>query len=148
MIFDNLANFWNYAGIHRHFNTISDYLKKTDISNLSIGKHGISNGIFLISNKYYTITQADTFIECHRKFIDIQIMIEGSEIMGVCNRDLCDQKEYNEAEDYQKIEGDLDFITVRKGFFTVFFPHDGHMPQLMINGKPEEVKKIVIKVPV
>jgi len=148
MILDKMENFQNYAGIHRHFNAVLNFMKITDIRNLSIGKHEISNGIFLISNIYKTVTEAETFMECHRKYIDIQIMVKGSEMMGICNRDLCRQSEYNDAEDYLKLEGEPDLITVREGFFTVFFPQDGHMPQLMVNEKPEEVRKIVVKMPV
>lgn len=148
MIFDSITNFKIYIKAHQQFKTVLDFLQNNDIAVLSEGRHEVSNGIFAISNIYKTINEADTFIECHRKYIDIQIMVKGSEKMGICNRDLCIQREYNDAEDYQKLEGDLDFITVREGFFTVFYPHDGHMPQIMCNGNPEEVRKIVIKVPV
>lgn len=147
MILDSVENFQNYAEINRHFKTVYDFLKNTDLSSLSDGRHEISDGIFAISNRYNTINESDTFIECHRKYIDIQIMVKGSERMGICNRDLCRKFEYIDAEDYQKLEGILDFITVREGFFTVFFPHDGHMPQLMLNKKSEQVVKIVVKVP-
>ena len=148
MILDSVENFQIYSEIHRSFKTVLDFLKKTDFSTLPDGKHVVSDGIFAISSRYKTINESDTFIECHRKYIDIQIMVKGSERMGICNRDLCRQFEYNDSEDYQKLEGKLDFITVREGFFTVFYPHDGHMPQLIQDGKPEEVKKIVIKVQV
>lgn len=148
MILDSLINFKLYAGVHHHFQKVHDYLTNNSLSMLPKGRHDISDNIFLISNKYETINESDTFIECHRKYIDIQIMIKGSERMGICSRDLCKQSDYNDLEDYQKLEGGLDFITVREGFFTVFFPHDGHMPQLIIDGKPEEVIKIVVKVPV
>lgn len=148
MILDTLENFQIYAEINEKFKTVLDFLQNNEISGLPEGRHVISTEIFAISSKYETITEADTFIESHRKYIDIQIMVKGSERMGICTRDLCIQHEYNDAEDYQKLEGSLDFITVKEGFFTVFFPHDGHMPQLMIEDKPEEVRKIVIKMPV
>jgi len=148
MILDSVDNFKFYAEIHRHFKTVFDYLQNNDLSALSEGRYDISNGIFAISSRYKTINESDTFIECHRKYIDIQIMVKGSEKMGICNRDICEKLEYNEAEDYQKLNGNMDFITVKNGFFTVFFPHDGHMPQLIQGEKSDEVRKIVIKVPV
>ncbi len=148
MILDSISNFHLYAGIHQHFKTVLDFLKNNDIYTISEGRHDISDGIFLISSRYRTITEAATFIECHRKYTDIQIMIKGTERMGICSRVLCVQSEYDDVDDYRKLEGNPDFITVREGCFTVFFPHDGHMPQLMAGEKPEEVRKIVIKVPV
>jgi YhcH/YjgK/YiaL family protein len=36
---------------------------------------------------------------------------------------------------------------VGSGEFTVFFPHDGHCPGIAI-GAPDDIRKVVIKVPV
>ena len=41
--------------------------------------------------------------------------------------------------------GTAQFCRVEAGSFTVFLPHDIHMPNLQIDG-PAEVKKVVIKV--
>ena len=36
-------------------------------------------------------------------------------------------------------------MTISDGYFAVFFPQDGHMPQLCVD-KPMKVKQVVIKV--
>lgn len=35
-----------------------------------------------------------------------------------------------------------------KSAFIIFFPHDAHMPYLMIGNKSEQVKKVVVKIKV
>jgi len=147
MIFDSLANFSTYNGAHHLFPIVHDYLQGRDLAALPLGRHDIAGGIHAIVNKYKTLHPEETFIECHRKFIDIQIMLHGAEKIGVCLTDNCEQLAYNERQDFQTLKGEVDIITLRQGYFAIFFPQDGHMPQLQLDG-PEDVKKLVIKVPV
>jgi YhcH/YjgK/YiaL family protein len=86
-------------------------------------------------------------IECHRRHIDIQILIRGVEEIGVCHRFDAVVSAWDEERDFETLEGDVDFITLRPGSFVIFLPQDGHMPKIR-HGGSVSVRKIVIKVPV
>jgi hypothetical protein len=45
------------------------------------------------------------------------------------------------------LDGPFDLLTLRKGYFALFYPQDGHIPGLKINAKTERVKKIVFITP-
>lgn len=148
MIFDSLSNFYNYAAIHPHFNSVSSFLSVVDITKLPVGKQMVNEeGTFANVDEYKTKDISEGFIEFHRKYIDIQIILRGEEKIGICPKDSARELEFNEEKDFGKLEGRADFITLKENYFVVFFPHDGHMPQITAES-PGIVKKMVIKVPV
>jgi YhcH/YjgK/YiaL family protein len=115
---------------------------------LEIGRIEIGNGIKVITDEYDTKGSENGFLECHKKYIDIQIVVSGVEEIGYCNRLLCDVREdYNEQTDVEKLSGEMAFFTLRNNGFAVFFPQDAHMPGLKSKGHMNRTKKIVFKVP-
>jgi YhcH/YjgK/YiaL family protein len=116
----------------------------------SVGRTDLSGGIYVNADEYELKEMKDKFIECHKKFIDIHIVIEGMEQIGYCNKNECTVIEtYNEEKDLEKLTGDLDFITLKPGYFAVFYPHDAHMPGLRIYNKIQStIRKMVMKLPV
>lgn len=148
MVFDSISNFYNYASIHPQFSSVSGFLSVVNITELPAGKHFVNeDGTFASVDEYKTKDISEGFIEFHKKYIDIQIILRGKEKIGICPKDSARELEFNEEKDFGKLEGRADFITLKENYFVIFFPHDGHMPQIM-DGDPESVKKMVIKVPV
>lgn len=148
MIYDKIMNFKFYEPLHKFFAIVLQILEKNDLKNLGPGKYNLTNGIFYMVNEYTTKHVSECFIECHRKYIDIQIMINGNENIGICNKTDCLESLYDEDKDFQKLEGDVNFISLKPDYFVVFFPQDGHMPQVNFSEIPQQVKKIVFKIPV
>lgn len=149
MIFDTLDNFQLYVGLHPGFDDIHEFLSTTDLAKLAIGKHPINGrGAYASVNEYQTKPIEESFIECHRKYIDVQIIASGEEFIGIASKNLCVEQPYDDSKDLQKLSGKVDFITLLPGFFTVFFPHDAHEPGVRSGIEPVAVKKIVFKIPV
>lgn len=149
MIYDNLNNFEKYTCLHPHFTDVLNFLDPEPCTGFQDGRYDINDqGTFTIIETYETKEAADCFIECHRKYIDVQVVIEGVERVGVCHRSGCDASPYDEEKDFQKLEGDVDFVTLGTGSFMIFFPDDAHMPKVKHGEDPETVKKAVFKVPV
>lgn len=149
MIFDSLDNLHLYAGVHPSFADLQAFLATTDLTTLATGKHPINNqGAYASVNEYKTKSSADSFIECHRKFIDVQIIAWGEEHIGVTQKQFCAEQPYDDPKDLQKLSGRVDFITLVPGLFAVFFPHDAHEPGLTSGAETVAVKKIVFKIPV
>ena len=112
---------------------------------------GISAGFdYLLSTDLVALPTGQPLIDCrfeaHRRYIDIQCMVRGVEQIGVTalsNVALTD--EYSPERDIAFYQGVGDFITLRKGSFAIFYPHDAHQPGIAM-GVPQTVRKVVIKV--
>jgi YhcH/YjgK/YiaL family protein len=114
-------------------------------------RHERAGGIFALEQAYPTRDRAKTFFESHRRFIDIQVVVEGSEVMEVENISrLAVTAAYDSEKDLIKYADTAagTRLVVRAGDATVFFPEDGHMPTLGLTSAPEPVRKSVVKVPV
>lgn len=151
MIYDSLNNFGSYLCLHPHFADALTFLKVhgADLSALIPGSYDInSSGAFASISDYDSKPESEGFLEYHRKFIDIQIIIQGREKIGIARKDQCSDQGYSEGKDLGKLEGSSDFITMDRTCFAIFFPEDAHMPQISCSGQREKVKKVVFKIPV
>jgi biofilm protein TabA len=147
MILDSLGRFRDYLGVHPLFERVAEFLETTDFAALPEGRHELGEGCFALVSEYQTIAVEEAFIECHRRYVDIQVVISGIEQIGICRREACRSISWNETNDVEVLEGAFDLITLAAGSFAVFLPQDGHMPKLQ-RGAPAPVRKVVIKVPV
>lgn len=148
MIFDALSYLRNYLPCHPMFPKVLDFINSHNLSDIEIGKVDVGEGVYAMISEYQTDDIKNKFIECHRKYIDIQIVIDGAEQIGICDRDECKIiEEYDKEKDLEKLEGRTDLITLRKGYFVIFFPQDGHAPGLKVGNSENRVKKAVFKVP-
>ena len=149
MVFDSVENISNYLCLHPHFNNVCDFIKENNIPDMDEGRYEVNGqGSFAMVNEYVTKNISESFIECHLKFIDIQILLKGKEKIGVCNKAECKEYDYDPDQDLQKLAGEVSFMEMTPKRFTIFFPPDGHMTQIKYGDFPERVKKVVFKVPV
>ncbi|MDA8126366.1 MAG: YhcH/YjgK/YiaL family protein [Deltaproteobacteria bacterium] len=149
MIIDTLANLHTYKPLHPLLGQVVAFIAKEDLGALKKGRIELTDGIYANVDEYETTALEDTFIECHKRYIDIQIIMAGVERIGICHTEEAKSSAlYNEAGDFEKLDGKCDFLTLKKGYFVLFYPWDGHAPGLKIDSVPERVKKIVFKIPV
>ena len=149
MIYDTIENFNKYTCMHPHFIDVLNFLNSEPCEGLPDGRHDINDkGAFAIIETYGTKEQTDCFIECHRTYIDVQAVIEGRERIGICHISDYNGSAYDEEKDFQKLEGDAEFLTLSAGSFMIFYPDDAHMPKVKAGESSETVKKIVFKIPV
>ena len=93
-------------------------------------------------------TKEPDVAEAHRKYLDIQYIVKGKEVMGWA--DLADCKlegEFNEAKDVGKYSGNFEYLTINEGICYVAFPEDAHMPGRHLD-VPNEFTKVVVKLKV
>jgi biofilm protein TabA len=99
---------------------------------------------------YRTRPRADCFFESHRKYIDIQFVLAGEEVIDVMPiRALAETDAYREDKDLIKYADATacSRLRLRAGEAAIFFPEDGHMPGQFADA-PGLVRKTVVKVPV
>lgn len=111
----------------------------------------LAGGALVIEQAFETRLRADGFFESHRKYIDVQTVIEGEELMEVADVSrMTVRQPYHAERDlivYQD-STDASLLRVFSGQVAVFFPSDVHMPTLRIRAEPVLVRKAVVKVPV
>lgn len=149
MIFDNLKSASLYEGISPRLKMAFDYLRNTDFENMGPGKHEIDGtDVYALVQQYETSSKDKGVWEAHRKYIDVQFVVNGVERMGCrCKDGMKIIKEYEDSGDYLLLEGEGSFFKVSSGFFAVFFPEDAHMPGIEYEA-PVKMKKVVVKVKV
>ena len=134
----------NKATWDKVFKFLSDSGK---LATLAPGKYPIDG-----KNAYASITYAPskTFEtskwESHRKYIDLQYIINGEEKIGVVPVSKAAVTEpYNEAKDVAHYSADGAYYVATPKEFFLFFPADVHRPGIKIDGY-DNVKKLVIKI--
>jgi YhcH/YjgK/YiaL family protein len=139
----------SYFKNHERWEKAFTFLKNNDLTKLEVKRHDIDGDNLYATVSEYTSKNEDAAkFEVHRKYIDIQYVISGKEIMNIAP--LKTVKEILTPYDSKK---DIEFITVKKivnykatpSNFFIFFPVDAHRPGLK-DGVNSPVRKIVLKV--
>lgn len=87
-------------------------------------------------------------LEAHRRFLDIQLILKGSEEVGWAPVDaLTPAGEFNEAKDCGMYEGNCEFLNIPEGYCYVVFPEDAHMPGSH-TAQASQYTKLVVKLKV
>ena len=141
MVVDRLENIEKYASLNPLFAQAIEFLKSHDLNALEVGKTELK-GKELLVNVAQTKpkTKEDAKLETHRDFIDIQIPLSGTEIMGytAAKRLRSGRCSLQCRERYYFLSGLAEsYIEVKPGMFAIFFPQDGHAPGIT----PDGVKK-------
>lgn len=117
---------------------------------IEIGKIEIDGDeVYGFSQSYDTKPVEDALYEAHREYIDIQVMIGGSEIMGWLPLDQLEVTEqYNAEGDFLlgKPSNKTTHVAFEAGQAMVMLPSDAHAPGVSLNGSAQPVRKIVLKV--
>ena len=136
------------SGLAQRLKAGFDYLQQTDFSTLEPDTVEIDGKqVFAMIQKYNSKPRAQGFWESHRKYIDIQHVVDGVEHMGYANIDNLTPGNYDADKDLIVHEGSGSFVVLHPGMFALLFPVDGHMPQIAVES-PHPVKKVVVKVAV
>ncbi|WP_427834544.1 N-acetylneuraminate anomerase [Actinobacillus pleuropneumoniae] len=134
------------------FARLCEKLKNLDLVNLPLGWQDLEEGVRMNVMEFETSPAEEKKSEMHRKFIDIQLLISGEEMIeyGLSEPDLALYGEYRDEDDYQltdKIEHKNELI-LQPNMFAIFLPYEPHKPGNAVGGQNKLLKKLVVKVPV
>ena len=125
-----------------------DFLATTDLANKEPGRYELDGEqLFAIVLEYAAKDEANTRFEAHRKYADIQYVIEGREKIGVVPLASARIVEpYDEAQDIAFFStNENNYRSASPENFFVFFPDEAHRTGVRVS-EGAHVKKIVIKV--
>ena len=161
-LFGNIHDLAKLLAADSRFDAAFQYLNRcripgsdedTRIRNMAAGvveKIPLEHGAFALDQVYLTRQRGDCFYESHRRYIDVQCILEGEEVIDVVAiPELEIEKPFHEAKDLiiYKDVGQGSRLKLHAGQAAVFFPEDGHMPG-QFPSATGLVRKTVIKVPV
>lgn len=147
MIFDHISNIAVYKDLSPDIYEGLMFLQQVS-PDISIGTYQINPRVKAIVSEYETKVKNEVGYEAHRKNIDIQYLLKGEERVACLPVEKLEETmPYSEEKDAAFYTASIKPIemTLGGGYFAIFFPQDGHMPQLSV-GEPEIVKKVVVKV--
>jgi biofilm protein TabA len=127
-----------------------DYLHKLEPGKIVPGRTAIvGDDVFATASTGTTRPVEDGRFEVHRKFIDVQYIVKGQEMMGFRPQvdGLVVVEPFAEAKDVGFFARPDEYtrVPVREGQYAVFFPGQAHMPGRDLEG-PHEFVKVVVKV--
>ncbi len=146
MILAKLASSQAYAALHPGFSSGFDFLQRPDISQLEDGKIAIDGDrLFAIIARGMGRGMDESPLEFHRRYIDIQYVVSGAEMIGWSPLADCRaiRSKYDEATDIGFFsDHPTTWCAVPADCCAIFYPEDAHAP--LAGTSP--VHKVVVKV--
>lgn len=145
MILDTLDNCERYSLINPLFKRAFDFIKNNNLKDMPLGKYEIAGeALFAIISKDLGRKREEAPLEAHRKYIDIQFLLDGTEEIGWKPIKNCEVKmAYDEQRDIEFYKDTpTTWIRLIPQTFAIFFPEDAHAPMV----SDEHITKVVIKI--
>jgi len=148
MIYDSIKNILTYKGLSENMDKAIDFLASFDESKYADGRYEIEGDeVFFMVQTNALASREETRFEAHNRYADIQFALTDGEEIGYAVSDTLVW-----AEDYP--ERDIKFtlpiasgvpLSMKKGMFAVFYPHDAHAPGRK-ESESDSCRKVVVKV--
>lgn len=145
MIYDTLEHVHRYDGIHPGVMQGLRFLAETDFSQLEDGRITLDGENLFVNVMTCQTKSVNDRPEAHRKYIDIQYLISGEELIGVGPLEEMQEIEGKPEKDVWFYKGQVSNVSIGRGRFAVLFPEDAHAPSIAVQA-PATVRKCVVKV--
>jgi YhcH/YjgK/YiaL family protein len=128
------------------------FLRRPDLANLPDGRYELDgDSVYAMVQRYATGPGPEPKFEAHRKYIDVQFLAAGAEIIGWAPLGrLAVSEPYDADRDVcfgRVAAGGWTPALLLAGELAVLYPEDAHAPRLAAGG-PGAVTKVVVKVAV
>lgn len=147
MIFDTTDQLQRYVPLMPQLAKVIEILQQPDFPNKPIGRYETDNhDVRFNIDEYKTVIEPKPF-EFHKKYADVQIILQGQEIHHTALRsDIAVAKEFDEQRDIAFFNTlPVAEYYLQAGHFCIYFPEEPHRSQLATD-EPAYVKKVVFKI--
>lgn len=148
MIAGELVHRRRYGALHPFFADALEFLANFDPGSPDGRIELDGERLIAVIERYESSPATGRPFEAHRRYIDIQCVLEGRERILHCHLEgLEPLEEYSREADVAFYEDPTatSSILVRPGEFVILFPEDAHKPGCMAGGR-DAVRKVVVKV--
>ena len=138
-----------YCALHPLFGKAFEFLKRPDIADLEPGRYEIDGEKCWASVQETELKPlSERKLETHRKYIDIQAPLTGTESIGIAEMSAEAQAlPFDEERDFVLYDGEAEPVVLEPGDFAIFFPPlAAHAPCCIAPDGPEKIKKVVVKI--
>ena len=147
MIVDSLRNWEAYRGILPNFEVAMRFA--SSLQSAPVGRYDCAElpqgTVYAMMQEGETQPREEGKIEAHRRYADVQIMLEGGETVYCRDIDgLTETVPY--VDDIAFYENAGQPLDISAGMLYIALPQDGHMPCRHLNGAPGRYRKIVLKI--
>lgn len=148
MILARLEESDRYASLTPGFSQALAFLRRPDLAQLAPGRYEIDG-----ARVYASVMQAPgktrdaARLEAHRRYIDVQYLVAGTDEMGWKSKPSCReaQGEYDATKEVEFYADKPEaWVAVPPGHLVIFFPEDAHAPMVATG----MLHKVVVKVAV
>lgn len=150
MILDSLDQSATYLPLSPYFEDVFSFLHNLP-ADAAPGRYDVAGeDVYAFVQHHQTRLVSDRQYEVHRRYIDVQYIQHGREIMWWSP--LAAMTEETMPFDPEKDAALYRFadlgvpVPVTAGQFAIFYPADAHIPSCTWNGAPSEIRKVVVKV--
>ncbi len=146
MILDRLENASRYLPVLKGLDAAFAFLSQANLAELAPGRHDLApDWVHAMVIRGEGNGTAGAKLEAHRKYLDIQYVVEGTDLIGWKTTAHCTQPEgeFDEEKDFILYTDPPDaWVALAPGTYAILFPEDAHAP--MAGEGP--LHKIVVKV--
>jgi len=147
MIFGNIHNLKEFPFLEEKVKECFEYAKNHNLVSYEEGSHEIDGERLFVNIVEYTTTKPEErFWEAHKNYLDVHVMLQGTEQIDLNFIQNMDVKEFVEKDDFLPMDGDKNSsVILRDGDFLICYPSDGHRTAVAVQ-EPEKIKKAIFKV--
>jgi len=148
MIYDSLENIHLYKNLPDSLFKALEYAAKVDSTQAEGAYEIAGKDMYAMVSSYKTYSPTETKFEGHRKYIDLQVLIEGCECLHfTATEGLSVREPYSDEKDLVFFEDPPSYSTVilKPSLFVILFPHEAHQPCCHFR-EQSQVRKLVVKV--
>ena len=147
MVFGNIRDEKEYLWLEEDVKKCFEYARNNDLLNFETGCHKIDgDDLFVNVVEYETTTAENRFWEAHREYLDLHLMLRGTERIDVNFIDNMEQKEYVPKDDFLPLFGEPNSCAVlEEGDFLLVYPKDAHRTAVQVK-EPAKLKKAIFKI--
>lgn len=143
MVVDYIENWEQYSRLNQDMKEGFAFLQ--ELTDKPAGRYE-RGSMYAMVQEGMTAPVEEARLETHQKYIDVQYMVSGEEVLEWKNiKEAVCETPYDAERDIAFYQGDGDRITVKPGMFYIMYPQDGHKPCIHIQ-RPTGYKKIVLKI--
>ncbi len=147
MIFGNIHNLEDYPFLEEKVKECFAYAKDHDLAGFEKGSHEIDGEhLFVNIVEYDTVKAEARFWEAHKNYLDVHLMLNGTEQIDLNFIQNMEIKEFVEKDDFLPMDGEKNSsVILENGDFLICYPSDGHRTAVAA-GESMKIKKAIFKV--
>jgi len=149
MIVDRVENARLYVPLNKRLQKAFAVLADPALAQKPDGRYSIDGDDLYYMVQHYTTKPVDQAkFESHKKYIDIQVLLAGQEMLGYSpTAGLEITQPYDEQKDimFYRVGTIIAQTRLEPGLFCLLYPHDAHLPSCQVTC-PAPVHKVVFKI--